>query len=104
MKKMLFLLSLMLIPYASFAEVVHLNCGTDDDTYDVVVDFLDDGASVSVNGATYTFSQEYDARAAFYNPDPWMRVEVGRRDIESKYGFATLVDDVPTYMQCEEVQ
>lgn len=100
MKLLSVLLLAAFIPCAGFAEVVHLKCNN----YDVVVDFLDDGASISVNGMTYNFIQEYDARASFHNPEPWMRLEVGLRSMGAKYSFATLIDDMPTYMPCEEIQ
>ena len=99
MKKLHFLLLAMFLPCAGFAEVVHLNC----EGRDVVVDFLDDGALITVDGSRYAFIQEYDARAAYYNADPWMRLEIGRRDQPTKYAFGEIVNDIATYKPCQEL-
>ena len=106
MKKFLLLLS-MLMPSASFAEVVHLNCSFTDPAHnivkDVVVDFMDFGANISVDGASYAFTPEYEARAAFYSDSPWMRLEVGNHRFTTKYTFATMIDDMPVYLSCQEI-
>lgn len=103
MKKYMLLLA-MLVPSVGFAETVHLNCDSGTHKYDLVVNFMEDGANITVDGTSYNFISEYDARAAFYSEEPWMRLEVGNRRYQAKYTFAALGNDqIPLYMPCDEI-
>lgn len=106
MKKYLILFT-MLIPCSGFAETVRLNCNSGSHTYNVIVDFIDQNATISVDGTQYDFISEYDTRAAYYTEEPWMRLEVGNHRYQAKYTFAAIVntngETGPLYMPCTEI-
>mgnify|MGYP001052995877 FL=1 len=72
--------------------------------YDVTVNLLADGATLTIDGQTYDLIQEYDAPVSFYRHDPWYNFQIGNR----KYGKYAL--GIPTnenfarYITCEEVK
>lgn len=113
--KQLLLLPIILLSVPAMADTVHLLCKTDiaerpstdsnvKEFYDVVVNFLDDGAILTVDGVEYNLKQQYDARVAFYSMEPWYNLQIGNRDYATKYSLGIPTnEDFARYTSCEEI-
>ena len=94
---------------------VHLICKTDiarhpstdsnvKESYDVHVKFLDDGAILNIDGASYALKQEYDARVSFYSDNPWYNLQIGNRNYATKYALGIPTNEpFARYVPCEEI-
>lgn len=112
MKKLLFLYA-ALLPNIVSAQVVNLKCWTNfpdlkpttQREYNASVEFLDDGAILTIDDKKITLKQEYDAPVVFYSEDPWYNLQIGNRKYLTKYALGVPSDeDFALYLNCEEVQ
>ncbi len=75
------------------------------ESYDVIVQFLDDGAILTVDGKKYELKQQYDARVAFYSVNPWYNLQIGNRDYMTKYSLGIPTNEsFARYTSCEEIE
>ena len=106
---------MVLLPWSAMADSVHLLCKTDiaehpstdpnvKESYDVLVNFLDDGAILTVDGVEYNLKQQYDARVVFYSAEPWYNLQIGNRDYATKYSLGIPTkEEFARYTFCEEI-